>query len=81
MSIEFSHEDRKLLRIPDCYDAKIAENLQPLDILPCNSTNKLSFQNPKDGLLAELQAKMSRGWTFLLFWHHRYQVSLKGDFY
>ncbi len=37
--------DCKLLfiHIPDSYDAKIAKNLQPLDILPCNSSNKPSF--------------------------------------
>ncbi len=27
-------------------------------------------------LLAELQARVSRGWRFLLFLHHNYQVSL-----
>ena len=30
----------------------------------------------KDCLLAELQAKMSRGCRFLLFWHHSYEVTL-----
>ncbi len=30
----------------------------------------------KDGLLTELQAQMSRGCIFLLFWHHNYQVTL-----
>ncbi len=30
----------------------------------------------KDGLLAELQARMSRGCRILLFLHHDYQVSL-----
>ncbi len=29
-----------------------------------------------EGLLAELQARMSRDCRFLLFWHHNYQVSL-----
>ncbi len=33
------------LGIPDSYDAKIAKNLQPLDILACYSANK-PFQNP-----------------------------------
>ncbi len=28
-----------------------------------------------EGLLAELQARMSRDCRFLLFWHHNYQVS------
>ncbi len=31
----------------------------------------------KDGLSTELQAKMSRGCKFLLFWHHNYQVTLR----
>ncbi len=31
----------------------------------------------KDGLLAELQANMSRGCRFLLFWNHSYKVTLK----
>ncbi len=31
----------------------------------------------KDGLSAELQAKMSRGCRFLLFWHHSYEVTLR----
>ena len=30
----------------------------------------------KDGLLAELQAKMSSGCRFLLFWHHSSEVTL-----
>ena len=34
----------------------------------------------KDSLLAELEAKMSTGCRFLLFWHHNYQVSLIGAF-
>ncbi len=33
-----------------------------------------------EGLLAELQVRMSRDCRFLLFWHHNYQVSLtRGD--
>ncbi len=63
--------------------------MQCLDVLACNSANKPSFQNlqkglfaqrsldGKDGLLAELQAKMSRGCRFLLFWHHSYEVTLR----
>ena len=31
----------------------------------------------KDGLLAEIQARMSRSCRFLLFLHHNYQVSLR----
>ncbi len=30
----------------------------------------------KDGLLTEVQAKMSRSCRSLLFWHHNYQVTL-----
>ena len=47
-----------------------SRTLQPLDVFACNW---------KDGLLAELQAKISRGCRFLLFWHHSYEVTLKGD--
>ncbi len=49
---------------------KIAKDLQPVDILACNSANK-------DGLLTELQAPMSRKCRFLLFFHHNYQVFLR----
>ena len=35
----------RILRLPDSYDAKIAKNLQPMDILDSNSVN----------ILAELQ--------------------------
>ncbi len=31
------------LRLPHRNDAKIAKNLQPLDVLVCNSANKASF--------------------------------------
>ena len=49
------------LRLPHRNDAENnSKNLQPLDDLACN------------GLLAELQAKMSRGCGFLLFWRHSY---------
>ncbi len=37
---------------------------------------KLFSSLRKDGLLTELQAKMSRGCRFLLFWHHNYWVTL-----
>ena len=74
-----------LLRIPDSYDSEIAK------ILARISANKPSFQNPTymehwakrvfvgfwiDGLLAELQARMSRSCRISLFLHHNYQVSL-----
>ena len=31
----------------------------------------------KDGILTELQAKMSTSCRFLIFWHHNYQVTLR----
>ncbi len=78
------------LKVTWCQNSK---NLLSLDILACNSAKKSSFQNStkhlfaqcsidvgfwKDGLLAELQAKMYRGCRFLLFWHHSYEVTLMG---
>ncbi len=53
-------DESSALRIPDSYGAKIANVCNPA----CNSAN-----NP-------LQAKMSRGSRFLLFWHHNYLVTL-----
>ena len=63
--------------------------LPPLNILTCNSANKLLFFTSiehwakrlfvgfqKYGLLAELQARMSRDCRFSLFLHHNYQVTL-----
>ncbi len=66
---------------------KNRKNLQLLDILAHISANKPSFQNRAkrvfvrfwiDGLLAELQARMSRSCRISLFLHHNYQVSLRG---
>ena len=59
--------------------------MQLLNVLVCNLANKPSFQNLtkrpfcgfwKDGILAELQVKMSRSCRFLLFLPHTYQVTL-----
>ncbi len=59
--------------------------MQLLDVLVCNLANKPSFQNPIkslftqctiDGILAELQVKMSGSCRFLLFLPHKYQVTL-----
>ena len=56
------------LRIPDSNDAKIAKI--------CNFwTFFVGFWI--EGLLVELQARMSRDWRFLLFWYHNYQVLLR----
>ncbi len=48
---------------------KNSKQMQLLDVLACNSANK-------DGLLAELQTRMSRSCWFLLFSPLKYQVSL-----
>ncbi len=68
------------------YQNKTIKNLQHLDILASISANKQSFQNPtkwffigfrKDGLLTELQAKMSKGCRYLLFRHHNYYLIMR----
>ncbi len=54
--------------------------MQLLDVLVCNFANKPSFpflDFLKDGILAELLVKMSRSCRFLLFWAHKYQVTLR----
>ncbi len=53
-------DDRLSQKVKDTWNlwGKNSKNLKLLDILTCNSANKPSFQN---GLLAELQAKKSRG--------------------
>ncbi len=77
------------LRLPHRNDAKIAKicNLwifwpviQPINKRPffwiLKSTWIFNFSGSEDGLLAELQAKTSRGCRFLLFQHHSYEVTL-----
>ena len=81
------------LRIPDSYDAKIAEicniwTLGPViqlmnhlfKIRQCpmlHRCKRLFVRFWKDCILAELHAIMSKSCRFLLFSHHNYQVSLK----
>ncbi len=58
-----------MLRIPDRYDAKIAKNLRPLDILACNSANKPSFTLPTDHFTVAEHLKCSIGQKgFVAFW-------------
>ncbi len=41
------------LRLPHRNDAKIAKNLQLLDVLACNSADKASFQNREKGFFSQ----------------------------
>ena len=85
-SIESNHTISLFtLRIPDSYEAKIAMICNFWTFGPViQLINHLFKIRPKaffvrfwiEGLLAELQARMSRDCRFLLFWHHNYQVSL-----
>ncbi len=57
--------------------AKNSKNMLLLDVLVWNSANKPYLTGFwKDGLLAELQVRMSRSCRLLLFLPHEYQVSL-----
>ncbi len=58
------------LRLPHRNDAEIAKI--------CNLWTFWLVIQLISRLLAELQAKMSKGCGFLLFWHHSYEVTLNG---
>ncbi len=76
----------KLFKVTRHLCFKNSKNLQLLDVQACNSANRAAFQNPtkrpfvgfwKDGLLAELKARMSWGRKFLLFLKQRCLVTLR----
>ncbi len=66
-----------VLRISHRYD--MVPKQIPWYILSYRPSLKKSECNIPFRLLAEVQARMSKGCRFLLFLHHNYQVSLKNE--
>ena len=59
----FSHYFQGL-RLPHRNDAKIAKNLELLDILACNSANRPSFQNPTRSRFGQRSTDVNSGVRF-----------------